>query len=160
MPKTPIARPCEARCDLRLPEAALTFRRRNAPPLTSPQYLGSINITAWLYRDNRGMEGIQVNPNTTIAELIRRFGRAETPDAEVGFHSEMHTAEWFRLRPHLKVLQVFSERIPCRKMCGPMLHNNFPGVPWFYYFDPDTWVGPAGEHIARAGEILKIAYGL
>ena len=91
--KIPISRPIEARCDLRLPEAALTFRRQSAPVLTSPQYLGAINITAWLYRDKRGVEGIQVNPNTTISELIRQFGPAQTPDAEVGLHSEMKAAE-------------------------------------------------------------------
>jgi hypothetical protein len=59
------------------------------------------------------VEGIQVNPNVTIAELERLFGPASTPDAEVGFHSEACAAEWFRLRPDLHVLQIFSERVPC-----------------------------------------------
>jgi hypothetical protein len=160
MPRIPIAKPIEARCDLRLPEAALAFRRRNVPPLTSPQYLGAINITAWLYRDKHGVEGIQVNPNTTIAELVRKFGSAQTPDAEVGFHSEMHAGEWFRVRPEFQVLQIFSERIPCAKMCAPMLRQYFPGVPWFYYYDSSSWHGPAGELVKRAGDILKSVYGL
>lgn len=160
MPKIPNARPSEARCDLRLPEAALTFRKGYTPPLTSSQYLGAINVTAWLYRDEQGVERIQVNPNTTIAELIRQFGPAETPDAEVGFHSEMHAAEWFRVRPRLRVLQIFSERIPCPRMCAPMLRHYFPGVPWFYYFDGNSWKGPGGQLVKRAGEILKSAYGL
>jgi hypothetical protein len=160
MPKIPNARPPEARCDPRLPQAALAFRRRSAPPLTSAQYLGAINITAWLYRDKQGVVGIQVNPNTTIAELIKRFGRAETPDAEVGFHSEMLAAEWFRVRPDLQVLQIFSERIPCWKMCAPMLRHYFSGAPWFYYYDGSSWRGPAGERVKRAGAILKSAYGL
>lgn len=160
MPKIPIARPLEARCDLRLPVAALNFRRRSVPPLTSLGHLGAINITAWLYRDKQGVEGIQVNPNTTIAELIRQFGAAETRDAEVGFHSEMHAAEWFRVRPTLQVLQIFSERIPCSKMCAPMLRTYFPSVPWFYYYDSNSWTGPAGERVKKAGAILKSAYGL
>lgn len=115
MPKIPNARPVDARCDMRLPEAALAFLRRDAPPLTTAHYLGAINVTAWLYRDRNGVEGIQVNPNTTIAELLRHFGPAETPDAEVGIHSEAKAAEWFRVRPHLQVVQIFSERIPARR---------------------------------------------
>jgi len=35
MPKVPFAKPIEARCDQRLPEAALSFRKRNAPSLTT-----------------------------------------------------------------------------------------------------------------------------
>src|SRR5262245_30999671 len=124
MPKPPSSYPDYApRCDARLPHAALDFRLRRAPALTTPKFLGAINITAWLYRDKTGAEGIQVNPNTPIEELIRKFGPAETPDAEVGFHSEMHAGEWFRVRPQLQVLQIFSERIPCSKMCGPMLRS-------------------------------------
>ena len=160
MAKIPFARPREARCDMRLPEAALAFRRRNVPPLTSPQYLRAINITAWLYRDKQGVEGIQANPNTPIAELIKRFGPAQTRDAEVGFHSEMHAGEWFRVRPHLQVLQIFSERIPCAKMCAPMLRTYFPNVAWFYYYDSNSWKGPAGEQEKRAGDVLRNAYGL
>ncbi len=160
MPKIPSARPADARCDMRLPEAALAFRRKNAPPLTTPQYLRAINVTAWLYRDRNGVEGIQVNPNTTIAELLRQFGPAQTPDAEVGIHSEAKAAEWFRLRPHLEVLQIFSERIPCPKMCGPLLMHCFPGVPWFYYYDRNSWREAGGGLVKTPGEVLKSAYGL
>lgn len=38
MPKVPFAKPIEARCDQRLPEAALSFRKRNAPSLTTLEY--------------------------------------------------------------------------------------------------------------------------
>jgi len=160
VPKIPIAKPLEARCDMRLPEAALAFRMKNVPPLTSLKYLSAINITAWLYRDKQGVEGIQVNPNTTIVELLRQFGPAATPDAETGIHSEGKAAEWFRVRPDLRVLQIFSERIPCAKMCAPMMAHYFRGVPWFYYFDRNSWLGPGGALVKTAGEVLKSAYGL
>jgi hypothetical protein len=160
VPKIPNAKPLEARCDMRLPEAALAFRRRNAPPLIMAKHLGAINVTTWLYRDKQGIEGIQVNPNTTISELLRQFGPADTPDAEVGIHSEGKAAEWFRVRPDLKVLQIFSERIPCSKMCAPLLTHYFPGVPWFYYYDRNSWRGAGGGLVKTAGEILKSAYSL
>jgi hypothetical protein len=83
----------------------------------------------------QGIEGIQVNPNTTIAELLRQFGPADTPDAEVGIHSEGKAVEWFRTRSDFRVLQIFSERIPCQLMCGPMLRHYFPGVP----YDRNSW---------------------
>ena len=89
MPRIPSSRPFDApQCDMRLPEAALRYRRTANPVLTTPQALGAINVTAWLYRDRNGVEGIQVNPNVTIAELARAYGPAATPDAEVGLHSE------------------------------------------------------------------------
>jgi len=161
MPRTPVHHPSFATpCDTRLPQAALQFRLRHAPPLTTARYLGSLNVTAWLYQDKEGVERIQVNPNTTIAELIQQFGPAETPDAEVGIHSEMRAGEWFRVRPELKVLQIFSERIPCPKMCGPMLRTWFPGVPWYYYCDRRTWVGASGSLIRYPSDILKVAYGV
>jgi hypothetical protein len=161
MPRVPNSQPSDARpCDPRLPQAALDFRRRSSPPLTTPRYLGAINITAWLYRDKRGGEDILVNPNTTIAELLRQFGPAETPDAEVGIHSEGKAGEWFRVRPDLQVLQIFSERIPCPIMCGPMLRHYFPGVPWYYYYDRRSWIGPNGRAIKTAGDALKTVYGL
>jgi len=150
----------EARCDMRLPTAALDFRKKNAPPLITTQYLGAINVTAWLYRDKNGVEGIQVNPNTTIAELLRQFGPADTPDAEVGIHSEGKAAEYFRMRQDLKVVQIFSERIPCAKMCAPLLTNYFRGVPWFYYYDRNSWRGPGGGLVKSAADVLKTAYGL
>ena len=160
MPRSPNARPMGAHCDIRLPEAALAFRRKNAPPLTTAKYLGAINVTAWLYRDKQGVEGIQVNPNTTIAELLKQFGPAETADAEVGIHSEGKAAEWFRVRPDLQVLQIFSERIPCPKMCAPLLTHYFRGVPWFYYYDRNSWKGPAGGLIKTAADVLKSVYNL
>src|ERR1700758_3260460 len=146
MPKTPLAYPNFASpCDSRLPQAAWQFRLRHAPPLTSAKFLGGINVTAWLYQDKTGAQHVQVNPNTTIEELIRQFGPAETPDAEVGIHSEMKAGEWFRLQRDCRVLQIFSERIPCQKMCGPMLRTYFPGVPWYYYYDRRSWIGPNGN---------------
>lgn len=161
MPRVPIPKPIDSpRCDSRLPEAALQYRRTQVPPLTSRDALGAINVTAWLYRDQNGVEGIQVNPNVTIAELKRLFGPASTPDAEVGFHSEGRAAEWFRLRPQLQVLQIFSERMPCFRMCGPLLRQYYPGVPWYYYYDSSSWAGQRGELLKRAGDVLRTAYGL
>jgi hypothetical protein len=110
----------------------------------------------WLYSDKSGAQNIQINLNTTIAELNRRFGPAQTPDAEVGFHSEMLAADWFRSKRELQVLQIFSERIPCPKMCSPMLNRYFPGVPWYYYYDKQSWKGTG----KKAGDVLKSAYGL
>jgi len=161
MPRVPNSRPADSpRCDVRLPDAALRYRRTAAPLLTTREALGVINVTAWLYRDRRGVEGIQVNPNVTIAELVRLFGPAPTREAEVGFHSEGRAAEWFRVRPDLQVLQIFTERIPCRQMCAPMLQHYYPGVPWYYYYDASSWLGNRGELLKRAGDILKTAYGL
>jgi hypothetical protein len=157
MPKPPSSYPSFATpCDMRLPQAALQFRLRHSPPLSTARFLAGINVTAWLYRDKAGVQGIQVNPNTTIEELIREFGPAETPDAEVGFHSEMRAAEWFRVRPHFQVLQIFSERIPCPQMCGPLLRTYYPGTPLYYYYDKCSWKNTN----SKAGEILKAAYGL
>ena len=97
MPRIPNSKPIDSpRCDPRLPYAALRYRIAGSPQLISQASLGTTNITAWPYRDKRGVEGIQVNPNVTIAELILTFGSAPTPDAEVGFHSECLAAEWFR----------------------------------------------------------------
>jgi hypothetical protein len=162
MPKIPAASPHYAsRCDARLPEAALAFRRRQAPPLTSLADLGSMNITAWLYRDERGVESVQVNPNITMAQLRQQFGPPETPDAEVGIHSEAQAAEWFRTHPGLRVLQIFSERIPCSMMCAPMLRTYFPGVPWYYYYDRRSWFdGQRGGLVKSAAAALKSAYQL
>lgn len=161
MPKIPNSKPIDSpKCDPRLPEAALQYRRTANPPLISREALGAINVTAWLYRDQNGMEGIQVNPNVTIAELARVFGPAPTPDAEVGFHSEGRAAEWFRTRPYLKVLQIFTERVPCTLMCAPLLRHYYPNVPVYYYYDSASWRGSRGELLKRAGDILKTAYGI
>jgi len=161
MLRVPNSKPMDSpRCDPRLPYAAFRYRVAGSPQLISRAGLGAINVTAWLYRDKSGAEGIQVNPNVTIAELIRRFGSAPTPDAEVGFHSECLAAEWFRVRPGLQVLQIFSERVPCRQMCSPLLRQYYPGVPWYYYYDADSWVGNRGELLKRAGDVLGSVYGL
>jgi hypothetical protein len=156
MPRIPSSQPVDSsRCDVRLPDAALAYRRRNG--LTDFSCLRSANITAWLYRDTLGVEGIQVSPNTTIQELVAQFGPADTPDAEVGIHSEAKAAEWFRERPDLRVLQIFSERIPCPYMCAPLLRHYFPGVPLYYYYDRRSWRGSGGM---SAADVLKAAYGL
>ena len=161
MPRIPNAKPVHSpRCDPRLPEAALRYRRTTIPPMTSSDALGAVNVTAWLYRDANGVEGIQVNPNVTIVELKRLFGPATTPDAEVGFHSEGRAAEWFRSRPQLQVLQIFTERVPCPRMCAPLLRHYYPGVPWYYYYDSNSWRGTGGERLKRAADILKTVYSL
>jgi hypothetical protein len=142
---------------MRLPSEALTYRRQHS--MLSEGHLRAINITAWLYRDADGFTKVQVNPNTPIQELIERFGRAETPDAEVGFHSEAVAAEWFRTHPGLQVLQIFTERYPCPKMCAPLIRRYYPGVPWFYYYD--RWSFTEGRRVVRtAAEVLRTAYGL
>lgn len=157
MPKTPSSRPSFARlCDPLLPQTALQFRLQHSPPLTTDRFLSGFNVTVWLYRDDRGAKKVRVNLNTTIAELNRRFGPAETPDAEVGFHSEMLAADWFRIQRGLQVMQIFSERIPCPKMCAPMLRTYFDGVPWYYYYDRQSWKGTN----RKVGNILKSAYEL
>jgi hypothetical protein len=159
MPKTPASDPQDSpQCDIRLPTEALEYRRRNG--LIRPPYLGSINVTAWLYRDANGEKKIQVNPNIPISDLIKEYGPAETPDAEVGIHSEQLAGQWFVDRPQLRVLQIFSERIPCPKMCAPMLRHYFPGVPWYYYYDRRSWLDPRGRVISWPAEILAAAYGL
>jgi Xanthomonas XOO_2897-like deaminase len=158
VPRVPSSFPDQgSRCDMRLPEATLAFRRREA--LISLSDLGAMNITAWLYRDEKGVESIQVNPNITIVQLRHQFGPPETPDAEVGIHSEAQAAEWFRTRPSLRVLQIFSERIPCPTMCAPMLRRYFPGVPWYYYYDRRSWIaGSRGGLVKTAAAALKSAY--
>ncbi|HLJ87242.1 MAG TPA: hypothetical protein VKZ53_10490 [Candidatus Angelobacter sp.] len=159
MPRTPSSLPYDAPpCDPRLARAALRYRM-NTPQLTTPQFLGAINVTAWLYRDERGVEDVQVNANTTIIKIIEQFGPAATPDAEVGIHSEMMAAEWFRSKRGLKVLQIFSERIPCSKMCAPMLKHYFPGIPWYYYYNMSMW-REGGTFIKTAGQVLKTVYEL
>jgi hypothetical protein len=83
MARIPNSKPTGSpRCDPRLPDAALRYRVRQS--LTTRDVLGAINITAWLYRDKYGVEGIKVNPNVTIAELRRVFGPASTPTQRSG----------------------------------------------------------------------------
>lgn len=159
MPLTPSSRPVGLTCDPRLPIEALAFRR-SIPELLSEGGLGKVNVTAWLYFDDKGSMHVKVNPNITLAQIRAEFGRAPTRDAETGIHSEGIAAEFFRQNPRFRVLQVFSERIPCRMMCAPMLKNYFPGVPWFYYYDRESWRGDQGELIKRAAAALKVAYGL
>ncbi len=159
MPKTPSSWPDDVLpCDPRLPAEALTYRRSEG--LTSELFLGSINITAWLFRDRNGQIDVKVNPNVTIKEIVKEFGHAETPDAEVGLHSEMLAAEWFRQQRGLQVLQVFSERIPCSAMCAPMLKHYYPGIPWYYYYNPRSWKNEQGGIVRRVAAVLKSAYGI
>src|SRR5579875_3734852 len=141
MPKIPSSRPPGLKCDPRLLTEALAYRRSSNPSLLTPEALGRINVTAWLYLDDHGVRQVKVNPNITIAQIRQEFGRAATRDAEIGIHSEGIAGEFFRVNPRFRVLEIFSERIPCRHMCAPMLRNSFPGVPWFYYYDPASWRG-------------------
>jgi len=123
--------------------------------------LNGFNITAWLYLDKlSGKQDIQVHLNTTIAELAREFGPAKTPDAEVGFHSEMIAAQWFRGKGQLQVLQIFSERIPCPMMCDPMLKHYYPGIPWYYYYDRRSWRSGNGRAFKSPSDVLRNAYSL
>ena len=159
MPKIPSSDPAFGpACDSRLPAAALAYRRTNG--LLSQTDLGALNITAWLYSNKQSVEDVQVNPNVTIAHLKQLYGSAATPDAELGFHSEAMAAEWFRTRPDLKVLQIFTERYPCSKTCAPLLRHYYPGRAWHYYYRPSSWTNDRGQFIARAAAILKSAYGL
>jgi hypothetical protein len=159
MPKIPSSRPEGWKCDARLPIAALAYRKSN-PELLTEDGLGRINITAWLYKDGRGDERIQVNPNITIAQIQKEFGRAPTRDAETGIHSEGIAAQFFKDNPGFRVLGIFSERIPCRLQCAPLLRKYFPGVPWFYYYDRDSWRGDGGQLLRKAAAALRVAYQL
>lgn len=160
MPKVPNSQPLDSpRCDPRLPEAALAFRRTHSPPLTSLDSLRAINITAWLYRDTDGRERIQVNPNTPIGQLREVPQREDEPGVEIGIHSEGKAAEWFRVRPRVQVLAIFTERIPCPMMCAPLLRHYYPGVPWYYYYDRRSWL-QGGRLLRTAAQVLQSAYGL
>lgn len=159
MPKTPIPRPDSApRCDPRLPQAALDYRRREA--LLEPAFLNALNVTAWLYQTPTGGTDVKVNPNVPIRDIVRQFGPAATPDAEVGFHSEGIAGQWFREHPEYRVLQIFSERVPCRAMCAQLLQTYFPGVPWYYYYNRETWREGRRRVAKWPAEILRSAYEL
>ncbi len=131
MPRIPSSRPGGLRCDQRLLLEALAYRRTCNPPLLSAEALGRINVTAWLYLDEQGIKRVNVNPNITIAQIRQQFGPAPTRDAETGIHSEGIAGQFFKENPRFRVLEIFSERVPCKKMCAPMLSHYFPGVPWF-----------------------------
>jgi hypothetical protein len=147
-------------CDIRLPQAALAYRRTNN--LLTPESLQRINVTAWLYETVNGGENIRVNPNIPITDLIKQIGHpAATPDAEAGLHSEGIAAEWFRLQRDVKrVLQIFTERIPCgagspgrgKMNCEALLATYYKGVPVYYYH---SWM--SGNDVAKT---LRIAYEL
>jgi hypothetical protein len=145
-----------ALCDLRLPFEALLYRRTHN--FLTPHHLRRLNITAWLYQDEHGViQKPLVNPNVPIQEIIRQFGRADTPDAEVGLHSEGIAAEWFRTQRKFRVLQIFTERIPCgpgRMNCAALLAAYFKGVPVYYYHTSRTY---NGQDVA---ETLRWKYGL
>ncbi|MGC2637592.1 MAG: nucleic acid/nucleotide deaminase domain-containing protein [Acidobacteriaceae bacterium] len=159
MAKRPGSRPEGFQCDLRLPIAALAYRQEN-PELMTETGFGRINVTAWLYRNERGEEGIRVNPNITMAAIRKEFGRAPTRDAETGLHSEGIAAQFFKENPSFRVLAIFSERVPCRMQCAPLLRNYFPGVPWFYYYDRNSWRGDDGRLLKKAAAALRVAYEL
>ena len=159
MPKTPSSRPDGYKCDLRLPIEALAYRK-TVPGLMSLDGLARINVTAWLYLDDQGVRQVKVNPNITLAQIRSEFGRAPTRDAETGIHSEGIAGQFFMDNRRFRVLEIFSERIPCQIMCAPMLRNYFPGVPWFYYYDRNSWRGNDGELLKRAAEALRAAYDL
>jgi hypothetical protein len=74
------------------------------PPLLSPEALGRINVTAWLYLDEKGVRKIKVNPNVTIAQIKAEFGPAPTRDAETGIHSEGIAGQFFKVNPRFRVL--------------------------------------------------------
>jgi hypothetical protein len=147
------------RCDLRLPEAALEYRRQNS--LLSDSALSKINLTAWLYRDASGVERVQVNPNETKAKLRKDFPleKSEANGQEVGLHSEQLAAAWFASQRNLTVLQIFTERHPCNE-CANFLQHYYPGYAWYYYYDRRNWKGDDGEIIRRIAETLRHAYGL
>jgi hypothetical protein len=113
------------------------------------------NVTAWLYVDEQGVQNVQVNPNIPISQLREQYGNAET---EVGIHSECTAGEFFRTRPQLRVLQIFTERIPCTLTCGPLLRAYFPGVPWYYYYDKRAWFDAQGRLLRSAAQVLTTAY--
>jgi hypothetical protein len=157
--KTPLAAPSTAmRCDLRLPAAALEYRRTHR--LLTAGDLGRINVTAWLYRDESGREAVQVNPNVPLGDLRRPGETRQNLPVEVGFHSEGIAAEWFRTRRNLTVLQIFTERFPCAAMCGPLLRAYYPGWAWYFYYRPSSWKDEHGQFVARAAGVLRTAYGL
>ena len=144
-------------CDSRLPEAALEFRREMA--WTDEESLGRYNVTAWLYRDAQGHQGVQVNPNEPMRNL--RKAKGHDPDLpNVGFHSEFLAADWFRKQHGLSVLQIFTERAPCRD-CGDFLRAWYRNVPgWYYYVDRNILSGDKSSVRHQVASALKHVYGL
>jgi Xanthomonas XOO_2897-like deaminase len=142
----------QSRVKVALAEAALKYRIDNN--ITSYKDLCNLNITAWLYLDEQKVERIQINPNITIRQLQAQFGPADTRDAEVGIHSEGQAGQFFLTRQGLQVVQIFSERIPCAKMCAPMLDNYFKNIPVTYYYRRSSWPDK------NAGEVLGGIYGI
>lgn len=142
-------------CPYALPQQALIYRRKHR--LLSLQSLGAFNLTAWAYETPEKSSGVYVAANTPLRELAREFA---IPDLLVGVHSEMHAAEWFRLRQKLRVTSIFTERIPCFE-CSSMLRNTYPGVPVYYYFNRASWTQGQWQLMLRsAGQALKEAYEL
>lgn len=87
----------------------------------------------------------------------QQFAPAPTPDAETGFHSELMAAQWFTERPQLCVLQIFSERFPCPFRCANFLRTNFPGTPWYYFYNRKTWL--QGRRLTKSpADVLSYAY--
>lgn len=155
MPKIPNSRPDGFVCDPSLPMKALEYRQ--AHDLVSKEKLGTINVTAWLYKNHLGATNVQVNANVTMAEIRAEFGPPPTRDADFGIHSEAFAAEFFRRNPKFSVLQIFTERIPC-KNCAELLKNFFPGRPWFYYYNRSSFINDDYKVIMQAGEALWHCY--
>ena len=40
-----------------------------------PEGLGKINVTAWLYLDDRGDRQVKVNPNITLKQIREEFDK-------------------------------------------------------------------------------------
>jgi hypothetical protein len=129
--------------------------------LTDDRSLGAINVTAWLYRDEKGREHVQVNPNIPISELRKQNVNEETRTRNVGFHSEFMTAEWFRTKVGFRVLQIFTERVPCSQ-CADFLRTFYRGVPcWYYYIDRKSLSGTTPqERYQQVVDGLRYVYGL
>ena len=146
-------------CDMMLPQKAL--EKRLEFQLTTDWDLNGFNFTTWLFQDKSGIRDIHFEVNTTKRELQRIFGRAETPEAETGFHSEEKATQWFLEHPGLQVLQIFSERMPCREKCRSTLRTHFSGVPWYYYYNKEDWKSSRnGKPLKCPAEVLRYKYGL
>ena len=145
----------ERRCDRRLPERALAYRKEHN--LLSPADLASYNVTVWWVK-NGSLESWIIERNTRIVDL--RNPNAPLPMTEVGFHSEMLAYESLKALPgfatgQAKVQEIFTERAPCLEMCKPMLATYMKGVPVYYYIPHrvNWWNIPTAE-------MLRVVYEL
>jgi hypothetical protein len=129
--------------------------------LLTDKDLLAYNITAWLYEGPGGVQGVKVIQNKTMNELNRQLPVAYD-QLPVGYHSEPLAAEWFRSREGRgkQVLRIFTERHPCQGLtnCLGLLNTEYPGVPYYYYFDPKIW--PQAKRRSQFIRVLKYSYGL